>query len=144
MITDILKQIVLLGILIFIFIFPFSILNKIIKDVNLLNVIKAFTVYIIVALYCYFTKDMKDNFHFELTPEKYCDGGSYMRSSSPEKQALCSKFSATDLARYDCPNGFIGRPIWRQGAGNMPLSDGDWQNTTCKQIGKDLPDPQVL
>ena len=134
------KEIVLLIILLVIFMLPFSMLGI----TYIFNGLKAVIIFGVFLLYNYLTKDIKDNFYFELTPEKQCDGGPYMWSSSPEKQALCSKFSKADLARYECPNGFIGRPIWRQGAGNIPLSDDNWQNTTCKQIGKDLPDPQVL
>jgi hypothetical protein len=107
--------------------------------------LKALIIFGVFMLYNYLTKDIKDNFHFELTPEKRCDNGSYMWSSNPEKAALCSKFSKEQLARYECPGGlYNGRPIWRQGAGNIPLSDDNWQNTTCKQIGDNLPDPQVL
>ena len=134
------KEIVLLIVLLIIFIFPLSMLS----NTYSLNGIKALIIFGVFILYNYITKDIKDNFHFELTPEKHCDGGSYMWSSDPEKAALCSKFSKADLGRYDCPTGFIGRPIWRQGAGNIPLSDDNWQNTTCKQIGDNLPDPQVL
>ena len=139
------KEIVLLILLLGIFIFPLAMLpNDMFGKAYLLNALKAFIVWGIILLYNHLTKDIKDNFHFELTPEKHCDNGPYMWSSNPEKAALCSKFSKADLARYECSNGFIGRPIWRQGAGNIPLSDANWQNTTCNQIGKDLPDPQVL
>jgi len=107
--------------------------------------LKTLIVFGVFMLYNYLTKDIKDNFYFELTPEKRCDNGPYMWSSNPEKAALCSKFSKEQLARYECPGGlYNGRPIWRQGAGNIPLSDDNWQNTTCKQIGDNLPDPQVL
>jgi hypothetical protein len=135
------KQIVLLIILLITFLFAFPMLN----NSYVFNALKAFIIFGVFLLYNYLTKDIKDNFYFELTPEKYCDGGPYMWSSNPEKKALCSKFSKAQLARYECPAGlYNGRPIWRQGAGNMPLSDANWQNTTCNQIGKDLPDPQVL
>ena len=139
------KETGLLILLVVIFIFPLAMLrNDMFGKAYLLNALKALIVWVIILLYNYLTKDIKDNFYFELTPEKKCDGGPYMWSSDPEKAALCSKFSKADLARYECQNGFIGRPIWRQGAGNMPLSNDNWENTTCNQIGKDLPDPQVL
>ena len=134
------KEIVLLIILQVIFIALYQFPNTYVW-----NAIKAAIVFGVFILYNYLTKDIKDNFHFELTPEKRCDGGPYLWSSSPEKQALCSKFSKADLARYECPAGlYNGRPIWREGAGNIPLSDDNWQNTTCNQIGQNLPDPQVL
>ena len=53
---------------------------------------------------------MNEPFHFEVTPEKRCDGGPYMRSSSPELQELCKQFSPEDLKEYECDVGFIGRP----------------------------------
>jgi hypothetical protein len=134
------KEFVLLIILLVIIMGPLSYF----ANVPIMNGLKALIIFGVFMLYNYLTKDIKDNFHFELTPEKRCDGGPYMWSSSPEKQALCSKFSKEQLARYECPAGFIGRPIWREGAGNIPLSDDNWQNTTCNQIGKNLPDPQVL
>ena len=143
MINELLKKIGLLVILLGIFVFVLPVLSrlKVTDNVKLLNMVKAVIIWGIVVLYYFLTKDIKDDFHFELTPEKRCEGGPYLWSSNPEKAALCSKFSKADLARYECSNGFIGRPIWRQGAGNMPLSDANWQNTTCDQIGKDLPDP---
>ena len=135
------KEILLLIILLVIIMGPLSYF----ANVPVMNGLKALIVLGIVLLYNHLTKDIKDNFHFELTPEKRCDNGPYMWSSNPEKAALCSKFSKEQLARYECPGGlYNGRPIWRQGAGNIPLSDDNWQNTTCKQIGDNLPDPQVL
>jgi len=89
-------------------------------------------------------KFSKDNFMFQLTPEKKCDGGPYMYSSDPARQALCSKFSEKDLLRYDCPVGYHGRPVWWDGATNGTLSNDNWQNDTCNQISKDYDDPQVL
>jgi hypothetical protein len=56
----------------------------------------------------------KDNFLFEVTPEKRCDGGSYMYSSDPELQKLCGQFSNKDLSNYECSHGYTGRPINRK------------------------------
>jgi hypothetical protein len=64
----------------------------------------------------------KDNFLFEVTPEKLCDGGPYMYSSDPYRKELCSKFSNKDLNRFECSNGFIGRPVDRTDYG--PLIPG--------------------
>ena len=89
-------------------------------------------------------QNLNENFHFELTPEKRCDGGEYMRSSDPARQALCSQFSAADLSRYECGPGYIGRPIWRGGAGNGTLSNANWKNESCNQIDDSVKDPQVL
>jgi hypothetical protein len=85
-------------------------------------------------------KCSRDNFMFEVTPEKKCDGGAYMYSSDPERQKLCAQFSKDDLRKYECsPGEYHGRPVWRQGVlsqngnaiGNGTLSNANWQNTTC-------------
>ena len=90
------------------------------------------------------TPIINEGFFFELTPEKKCDGGPYMYSSDPERQALCAQFSQSDLSRYNCGPGFEGRPIWRGGAGNGTLSNANWKNESCNKINNPLPDPQVL
>lgn len=73
--------------------------------------------------------DTKDNFHFELTPQKKCDGGNYMYTSDPEKQKLCSSFTPEELSMYQCPNGaFHGRPVWWNRTNE---SNANWQNTMC-------------
>ena len=83
----------------------------------------------------------KDDFFFQVTPEKQCDGGPYMYSSNPEKQKLCSKFSKQDLAQYSCPSGFYGRPVhWQRN----DMSDSHWNNTMCDGNFKDYKDPMVL
>ena len=56
--------------------------------------------------------DTQDNFHFELTPQKKCDGGKYMYTSDPEKQKLCASFTPDELSMYECSPGFHGRPVW--------------------------------
>ncbi len=106
--------------------------------------IRALVVVVIFALFNIATSNIKDNFLFELTPEKYCTGGSYMRTSSPELQAFCSKFSQADIDKYQCSNGFIGRPIQSVMATNGTLSDQNFENNTCSQISSSYNDPQVL
>lgn len=120
----------------FMFIFPK------LKDNEINNGMKAIIVFAVVVLFTVLLKHNKDGFHFELTPEKHCDGGPYMWSSSPEKQALCSKFSKKDLSRYECGAGYDGRPVWR--GGNAPESDAKWQNARCNNISSSYNDPQVL
>ena len=70
----------------------------------------------------------KDGFHFELTPEKKCDGGDYMYTSNPSKQQLCKSFSQSDLSKYSCCGGFHGRPVWYN---RTDESNSDWENTMC-------------
>ena len=83
----------------------------------------------------------REGFLFELTPQKQCDGGPYMYSSNPQKQALCSQFSKKDLSRYECGPGFDGRPVWWN---YSPESNSEWKNGRCSQIGIPPTDPQVL
>ena len=120
----------------FVFIFPK------LKDDGINNFMKSIITFAIVVLFTILLKNNKDGFHFELTPEKKCDGGPYMWSSNPEKQELCSKFSPQDLARYECGAGFHGRPVWW--GGDAPESDSKWQNARCGNISSSYNDPQVL
>lgn len=133
--------------IIIVFILPilpdFIKVNNVEQPYYLMRIIKLF---IIVAAIVGFSSSLslsQDNFFFELTPEKYCEGGPYMWSSNPEKQKFCSQFSKADMARYECPVGFHGAPVWSQG--NQPAESNDqWKNTRCSSISKDYNDPQVL
>jgi len=120
----------------FVYIFPR------LKDNVINNLIKAVIMFVVIVLFNILLKQNKDGFYFELTPEKHCDGGPYMWSSSPEKKALCSKFSKQDLSRYNCPVGYHGRPVWW--GGNTPDSNANWKNTRCNNLDSSVPDPQVL
>lgn len=83
----------------------------------------------------------KDNFYFELTPEKHCEGGSYLYSSDPVKKKFCSQFSQSDIANYSCCNGFHGAPVhWER----TSMSDDKWNNKMCDGNFKEYTDPQVL
>ena len=73
-------------------------------------------------------KTQKDNFHFQVTPEKLCDLGPYMYTSDPVKQKLCNSFSPSDLAKYECCPGQHGRPVWFN---RTDESNADWENTMC-------------
>ena len=137
-----------LGIII-IFILPmlpdFSIVNNQEVPYYLMRIIKFLIVLTAVIGFSKILDLSKDNFFFELTPQKYCEGGPYMWSSNPEKQKFCSQFSKADMARYECPVGFHGAPIWREGQGNQPPESNDqWKNTRCAAISNDYNDPQVL
>jgi hypothetical protein len=83
----------------------------------------------------------KDNFFFELTPEKHCEGGSYMYSSSPEKQKFCSQFTPKDIKYYSCTKGFHGAPVhWER----TDMSDSKWENKMCDGNFDEYNDPKVL
>ena len=101
---------------------------------------------IIFASICYLTKSLLykiDTFHFEVTPQKLCDGGSYMYSSDPEKKKMCSQFSPEDLSKYECPGGlYNGRPVWFNRSND---TDSQWKNTMCNGNFNDYNDgPHVL
>lgn len=106
--------------------------------------LQALIVLVVVIIFNFATENIKDNFLFELTPEKWCLGGEYMRSSSPELQQFCSKFSSEDIDKYQCNRGYIGKPVWRGMAENANLSDANFENKTCSEISPTYNDPQVL
>jgi len=86
-------------------------------------------------------KTQKDNFNFQVTPEKLCDLGPYMYTSDPIKQKLCNSFPPSDLAKYSCCPGFTkGRPVWWS---RTDESNADWANTMCDS-GLDDFKPHVL
>lgn len=123
--------------------------DKVILDampINYTNIIIKFVIIMaVVVIIPLAFSDNKDNFHFELTPEKHCVGGPYMYSSDPKRQEFCSKFTKSDMDRYDCGPGFHGAPIWREGAGNQPPeSNVNWNNSRCNNISDTYNDPQVL
>ena len=114
-------------------------------DSKISSPIKSLILVLIILAFNSLLSVSTDNFMFELTPEKKCDGGPYMYSSDPARQALCSKFSSTDLSRYECPAGlYHGRPVWWDGATNDTMSNSNWQNDTCGKINNTVNDPQVL
>ena len=107
------------------------------QDLSLLigGVIITFVIFLLDKL-----NYIKDDFFFEVTPEKLCSGGDYMNSSDPERRKLCSKFSKEQLAEYNCPVGFHGRPVNYQYSN---MSDSNWNNTICDG-NFDYTDPTVL
>lgn len=57
----------------------------------------------------------KEDFLFELTPAKICDGGSYMSSTGWRKK-FCDEFMSTEKGQkeytmYNCGAGTKGRPL---------------------------------
>ena len=67
-------------------------------------------IYVIISMAF---KDIVDNFHFELSPDKACEGGAYMFSSNPEMAKYCSQFSPEERAGFQCAHGFVGAPQLR-------------------------------
>lgn len=142
------EYIAVLGLLLFYFFIAFPkipINNDDPASVRDGRLLKVGIIFATIVIFNIVLKVSTDNFMFQLTPEKKCDGGPYMYSSDPARQALCSKFSQEQLSRYECPGGlYNGRPVWWDGATNGTLSNANWQNDTCNQISKDYNDPQVL
>lgn len=78
--------------------------------------------------------DCGENFHFQVSPAKLCQGYPYMQSSaSPEIQEFCHKLMSTkegqhEYAQMNCNNGFHGRPVhWQY----TPGSNDKWENEMC-------------
>lgn len=90
-----------------------------------------------------------ENFHFQVTPEKLCQGGPYMISSAPkEVQDYCYKLWSTpegrcDYAKFNCTGpGYVGRPLHFE---RTPMSNDMWQNSMCDdRVKKDRFYPSVL
>lgn len=79
--------------------------------------------------------DTKDDFFFEVTPEKLCDGGPYMYSSNPEKAKYCSTLTPQQYSAFNCPCGmYHGRPVHYE---YTPMSNDKWENGyDCQNVGK--------
>jgi len=85
--------------------------------------------WILLLAVIYICKRQKsENFHFEVSPDKLCGGGSYMRSSDPKLQRLCESIPKEDIARANCSPGFNGSPLQFV---RTPMSDGNWENRMC-------------
>jgi len=80
--------------------------------------------------------DTIDNFTFEVSEQKKCQGGPYMYSSDPELTEKCSKYSNEELAQYNCPSGYNGRPVHFD---YTPMSDSLWENKMCDSVNYDTP-----
>lgn len=109
--------------------YPFLPKNNLNKNISLLF----FSLIITLSLFLIFHYgkigcEYKDKFTFSVTPAKLCSGGPYMYSSNPKRQEMCSKISPEELCQYNCPNGFVGRPVrWKR----TPMSDDNWENKMC-------------
>jgi|UniRef100_A0A6C0D0U1 hypothetical protein len=99
--------------------------------------------------------NLKENFHFELSPYKRCQGGPYMYSSDPELKAFCDSIPQEQLNQAFCNNGvnggkggwdrkshgFIGMPVHFE---YTPMSDDKWENHMCDDQLTNNATPQVL
>lgn len=89
----------------------------------------------------------QDNFHFQVSKPKLCQGWPYMQTSAPKEiQEYCSKLLSTPEGKqkYDSMNcatpGFVGRPVHFE---YTPESNANWKNERCIDPN-DLRSPHVL
>jgi len=105
--------------------FPFSLLVAIVLAI----------VYYTTKVYESACNKSSDSFHFEVTKAKQCQGGPYMHQSG-ETHEMCKEFMSTQEGQdqycmYNCGlHGFNGRPVHFE---YTPLSDSNWNNTTCEK-----------
>ena len=96
-------------------------------------IVALFVTLVLVTLYI-LGKVSQDNFHFEVTPYKKCDGGAYMTQSGPN-QEFCKKLLSTQEGQdkynmFNCGTGdYHGRPL--NFGPFTPLSNDQWENTSC-------------
>tara|TARA_B110000008_G_C16868759_1_gene523915 strand:+ start:288 stop:674 length:387 start_codon:yes stop_codon:yes gene_type:complete len=75
----------------------------------------------------------QDNFRFEVTNAKRCEGGPYMTQSGPDHD-MCKKLLSTPKGQnkydmFNCSGEYNGRPL---NFGPLtPLSNDKWENTSC-------------
>ena len=103
---------------------------------------------LLIVLYSRLRNSNKDNFHFEVSGPKRCQGGPYMISSAPkELQDYCYNLWSTpegrrEYAMMNCTApGFVGRPVHFD---YTPESDDKWQNKRCNPPYLNLDSPCVL
>ena len=93
-----------------------------------------FTGTVILLIVYKLSQNNGENFSFQVSGPKLCQGYPYMQSSaSPELQKYCHHLMSTpegqhEYAQMNCGNGFHGRPVhWSY----TPESDHNWENTRC-------------
>ena len=105
----------------------------------------------ILILFVFSTlKNRKEGFHFEVTPEKLCDGGPYMTQTGPNHEYCLKMWNSPEgrakLGNYNCLHGDCksrgltnGRPV--NMAAMTPLSNANWENEMCSKpvLGKNRP-----
>ena len=109
-------------------------------NIELLLIVSGIIFVVLVVVFKNMLCETKDKFYWELTPEKHCDGGSYMYSSDPAKKKYCSQFTPEQLRQYQCGTGFHGRPVTYE---RTQDSNDTWQNELCSS-GFNYDYPKVL
>ena len=87
----------------------------------------------ILAAVCHNMK-CGENFLFEVSKPKLCEGGPYMRQGKPELDKYCSELLSTKQGTREyeqmnctCP-GFVGRPVTFN---RTTMSNALWENEMC-------------
>ena len=129
---------------------------------------------IIFIIYFAVKGSHKDNFRFQVTPEKLCRGGPYLFQGGPHKQFCQDMWNSPqgrqEMAKYFCLNGDCGKESgvinpnrlipgtpapgnpWGDGKyvglrkhmRFTPMSDALWENKRCCQSFLDYNDPSVF
>lgn len=84
----------------------------------------------LILLFIYKIGKIDEN--FEITPEKKCDGGSYLHQSDEYCQKLWeTEKGQKQLSQYNCSNQglFNGRPLNMES--RTPMSNDNWENEMC-------------
>ena len=76
-----------------------------------------------------------DQFHFQVTPAKRCDGGAYMTQSGPDhefcQQLLSTQAGINEYNDFNCGPGFPGRPL--PFFEYTPETNDRWESDRCTQ-----------
>jgi hypothetical protein len=72
----------------------------------------------------------KEQFHFEVTPQKRCNNWDYLTTSDPELRAYCQGLSSAEISQYVCPAGYNGAPVHFE---YTPETDAEYRNQRCNQ-----------
>lgn len=97
-------------------------------ELNIIIISFSFSLVLLILLCVLKKSNIIDQFVFEVTPAKLCDGGPYMWSSNPELQKFCSSVSEKDIKSVSCPIGYHGRPVHFN---YTPESNSKWENSRC-------------
>jgi hypothetical protein len=104
-----------------------------------------------IAGYIKGSKLFNENFHFQLSPGKSCQGGAYMNQGDSPRAKMCRSMMMTpegqeDINRYKCNKGFIGMPKGTgvHGFNFSPDSNSNWKNERCMNNNQDIEDNGIF
>lgn len=106
---------------------------KLPKSEIIIHFVVALLFTLILGILYIFGKVNQDNFRFEVTPAKRCEGGAYMTQSGPDHE-MCKNLLNTPKGQnkydmFNCSGEYNGRPL---NFGPLTtLSNDKWENTSC-------------